>query len=249
MVIPQHPFRSQWQPIEVIVMGYRIVDTIEGAALEAIYLFCNQHPREVAGQPIGLFSTTDPKESEWNLRVMPESHRLEGPTEEALRGMMRFVNVQYHYQMLLRREMGQLVHAARSHFREADRLITQVDQLRALAVEKDGIIAARNETIQHREDQINESDAIITQRNTIIEFLQEQIQDLILEVDDANAHINELQQQPAPPVVPAPAEEEEEDPEEIEGVSEIDSEHGDPVISPHHSSSGSQSSVGNLDDF
>jgi hypothetical protein len=112
MVIPQHPFRSQWQPIEVFVMGYRIVDTIEGAALEAIYLFCNQHPREVAGQPIGLFSTTDPKESEWNLRVMPESHRLEGPTEETLRGMMRFVNVQYHYQMLLRREMGQLVHAA-----------------------------------------------------------------------------------------------------------------------------------------
>jgi hypothetical protein len=26
--------------------------------------------------------------------------------------------------MLLHREMGQLVHAARSHFREADRLIT-----------------------------------------------------------------------------------------------------------------------------
>jgi hypothetical protein len=92
-------------------------------------------------------------------------------------------------------------------------------------------------------------DAIITQRNTIIEFLQEQIQDLILEVDDVNAHINELQQQPAPPVVPAPAAEEEEDPEEIAGVSEIDSEHGDPVLSPHHSSSGSQSSVGNLDDF
>jgi hypothetical protein len=36
---------------------------------------------------------------------------------------------------------------------------------------------------------------------------------------------------------------------DIEGVSEIDSEHGDPVISPHHSSSGSQSSVGNFDDF
>jgi hypothetical protein len=69
----------------------------------------------------------------------------------------------------------------------------------------------------------------ITQRNTIIEFLQEQIHDLILEV-------------PAPEV-------EEEDPEEIEGVSEIDPEHGDPVISPHHSSSGSQSSVGNFDDF
>jgi hypothetical protein len=88
----------------------------------------------------------------------------------------------------------------------------------------------------------------MNQRNTIIDFLQEQIHDLILEVDDANAHINELQQQPVPPEVPTP-EEEEEDPEEIEGVSRIDFEHGDPVISPHHSSSGSQSSVGNFDDF
>jgi hypothetical protein len=34
------------------MMGYRIVDTIEGAALEAIYRFCNQHPKEVAGQPL-----------------------------------------------------------------------------------------------------------------------------------------------------------------------------------------------------
>jgi TolA-binding protein len=117
-----------------------------------------------------------------------------------------------------------------------------------VVIEKDGIIATQNETIHHREDQINESDHIITQRGTVIEFLQAQIHDLILEVDDANAHINELQQQPVPPAALAP-EEEEEDPEEIEGVSGIDSEHEDPVISPHHSSSGSQSSVGNFDDF
>jgi hypothetical protein len=67
--------------------------------------------------------------------------------------------------------------------------------------------------------------------------------------DDAQAHIEELQQQPILPAIPIVPEEEEEDLEEIEGVSEIDSEHGDPVLSPHHSSSGSQSSVGNFDDF
>jgi hypothetical protein len=49
MTFPQHPSRSQRQPIEINMMGYQIVDTIEGAALEAIYAFCNQHPREVAG--------------------------------------------------------------------------------------------------------------------------------------------------------------------------------------------------------
>jgi hypothetical protein len=230
------------------VVGYRIVDTIEGAALEAIYLFCNQHPREVVGQPIGLFPTTNPNDPEWNLRVVPEGHRLEGSTEEALRGTIRFMNVQNHYQLLLRRGMGQLISIAQGHFRNTDQQLTQIEQLQALVTEKKEIIAAREETIHHREDQINESDAMITQQNTIIEFLQEQIHDLILEVDDAHAQINELQQQPVPPVVPSP-EAEEEDPEEIEGVSGIDSEHGDPVLSPHHSSSGSQSSVGNFDDF
>jgi hypothetical protein len=88
------------------VVGYRIVDTIEGAALEAIYSFCNQHPRELAGQPIGLFPTTDPDDPEWNLRVVLEGHRLEGSTEEALRGTVRFMNIQNHYQLLLRRGMG-----------------------------------------------------------------------------------------------------------------------------------------------
>jgi hypothetical protein len=57
-----------------------------------------------------------------------------------------------------------------------------------------------------------------------------------------------LHEQPVQPVVDE-SEEEEEDPKEVEGVSEIDSKHGDPVLSPHHSSSGSQSSVGNFDDL
>jgi chromosome segregation ATPase len=140
---------------------------------------------------------------------------------------------------------------AQSHYRNADRQVTQIVELQALVTEKEEIIAARDETILHGEDQINESDAIITQRNTIIEFLQEQIHDLILEVDDAHAHINELQQQPVPPALPVAPEAEEEDLEEIEGVSDLDSEHGDPEPhpQPNHSSSGSQSSVGDLDNF
>jgi chromosome segregation ATPase len=151
--------------------------------------------------------------------------------------------------MLLRREIGHLITAARSFHGDAARYFTQADQLQAVVIEKNGIIATQNETIHHREDQINESDHIITQRDTVIEFLQAQVQDLILAVDDAQAQIEELQQPPIPPVAPAAPEAEEEDPEEIEGVSELDSEHGDPVVSPHHSSSGSQSSVGNFDDF
>jgi hypothetical protein len=59
-----------------------------------------------------------------------------------------------------------------------------------------------------------------------------------------------LHEQPVHPDVDEfESEEEEEEPEEIEGVSEIDFEHGDTALSPYHSSSGSQSSMGNLDDF
>jgi hypothetical protein len=80
--------------------------------LEAIYLFCNQHPREVPGRPIGIFSTTDPNDPEWNLRVVPEGHKLQGSTKEALRGTLWFMKVQHHYQLLLRHEMGQLINTA-----------------------------------------------------------------------------------------------------------------------------------------
>jgi hypothetical protein len=69
--------------------------------------------------------------------------------------------------------MSQLTSIAQGHYRNADRQVTQIEELQALVTEKEEIIAEREETIIHREDQINESDAIITQRNTIIEFLQE----------------------------------------------------------------------------
>jgi hypothetical protein len=69
VTIPQHPFRSQWQPIEVDVVGYRLVDTIETAALEAIHIFYDQHSMEVAGYYIGLFLAIDSSDPEWNFRI------------------------------------------------------------------------------------------------------------------------------------------------------------------------------------
>ena len=72
-----------------------------------------------------------------------------------------------------------------------------------------------------------------------------------MELGDAIDHIGMLHEQPIPPVVPTEPTAEEEDPEEIEGVSEIDSEHvpAEPNPQPDDYSSSSASSVGNLDDF
>jgi hypothetical protein len=167
---------------------------IETAALEAIHLFCDQHPMEVAGYPIGLFPAIDSGDPEWNFRIAHYGHMLGDSAEDTLQNTIRFMNVQHHYQLLLRRGMGQLTSVEQGRYRNADRQVTKIVELQALVTEKEEIITACEEAILHRKDQINESDAIITQRNTIIEFLQEQIHDLILEVDDAHAHIDELQQ-------------------------------------------------------
>jgi hypothetical protein len=163
------------------------------------------------------------------------------------------MNVWYRYQILQRRGMSQMTSIAQGYRRNINRQITQIEELQATITGKDEVIAQRVETITHREDQIIESDTLIIQCNTIIEFLQEQVHDLTLELDDAIAHIGMLHEQPAPPIAPEEfeSEDEEEDSEEIEGVSDLDSEHGDPKPNsqPNRSSYGSQSSVGNLDDF
>jgi hypothetical protein len=118
----------------------------------------------IAGYPIGLFPAIDSSDPEWNFRIDHvvtcwEIHLA----EEMVRNITRFMNVQHHYQILLLRSMGQLTSVAQSHYQNAHRQVTQIVELQALVTQKDEIIAARDETILHREDQINESDAIITQ--------------------------------------------------------------------------------------
>ena len=112
-------------------------------------------------------------------------------------------------------------------------------------------VAGRDHAIAQFELQVLEHGAEIVQRNTVIAFLQEQVHELQVDLDDAMAHIGMLHEQPIPPVVPAEPAAAEEDPEEIEGVSEIDSEHApaEPNPQPDDSSSGSASSVGILNDF
>jgi hypothetical protein len=141
MTIPQHPFRSQWQPIEVDVVGYHLVDTFETAALEAIHTFYDQHPLEVAKHPIGLFPAIDSSDPEWNFRIAHYGHMLEDLAEETLRGTIRFMNAHHHYQIFLRRGMSLLTGIAQGHYRNADRWVTQIEELQALVTEKEEIIA------------------------------------------------------------------------------------------------------------
>jgi hypothetical protein len=145
-----------------------------------------------------------------------------------------------------------LVSEAQVTHSKLDRQITQAERASGSSYCPDEVIAQCEGTIGHREDQIVESDAIISQRNTVIEFLQEQAQDLTSELEDAYAYIEYLLEHPMAPDVPdQPVGNKEEDPEEIEGVSDLDFEHEgpEPEAQSNDLSFGSESSVGNLDDF
>ena len=109
-------------------------------------------------------------------------------------------------------------------------------------------VAGRDQAIAQFEHQALEHGAKIVQRDTVIGYLQGQVNELQADWADALAQVGMLQEQLDAPAEPAAAEE---DPEEIDGVSDLDSEHAlaEPNPQPDDSSSGSASSVGNLDDF
>ena len=140
--------------------------------------------------------------------------------------------------------MGQVMDLAQTFQRGLSLRDTQIQGLNEA-------IAGRDNAIAQYELQVLEHGAEIVQRNTVIAFLQEQVHELQMELGDVIDHIGMLHEQPIPPVVLAKPAAAEEDPEQMEGVSDIASEHAlaEPNPQPDDSSFGSASSVGNLDDF
>jgi hypothetical protein len=124
MTIPQHPSRSLWQPIEIDVVGHRLADTFEAAALEAINIFYDQHPDEVFGYPIGLFLVADSRDPEWTFRVSHFGHLLGNLTVETLRATVRFMNAQYRYQILQCHDMSHTTNIAQGYHRNINWQIT-----------------------------------------------------------------------------------------------------------------------------
>jgi len=108
MVIPHHP-TLDWPAIEIEVVGHRLVDAFDAAALKAITTFCEQHPQEVAAYPIGLFPTVFEHDAEGKFRTTHFAHLLgDDVVEETFRSVMRYLNAHYHQQERLRQHMTQV---------------------------------------------------------------------------------------------------------------------------------------------
>jgi uncharacterized protein (DUF3084 family) len=106
------------------------------------------------------------------------------------------MNAQYRYQTLQQHGIYQPTSIAQGYRTQIGWQNTQIEELQATVTAKEEIIAQRDETIQHREDQIVESDALVVQRDTVIDFLQEQVHELNLNLGQAIDHISMLHEQP-----------------------------------------------------
>jgi hypothetical protein len=152
------------------VVDHRLADTFEAAAMEAIHVFCDQHPKDIAGHPIGLFPAMDSRDPEWTFRVTYCDHLLGSLAGKTLRATVRFMNAQYRYQTLQQHDIYRLTNIAQGYHNQVGRQNTQIKELQATVTAKEEIITQREETIQHQEDQIVESDALVVQRELSLTF-------------------------------------------------------------------------------
>jgi hypothetical protein len=136
VTIPHHP-TLEWQSIEIEVVGYRLVDAFEAAALKAITTFCEQHLNAVAAYPIGLFPAVFAHDAEWIFRTTYLGHLVGDIAEETLRAVIRYMNAQYRLQSLKQRCMDDMVNLAQDFHRG---LTLKDDQIHSLVKELPGEI-------------------------------------------------------------------------------------------------------------
>ena len=96
------------------MVGYRVVDAFEIAALKAITTFCEHHPDEVATYPIGLFPTVSAGNAKWLFRTTHFGHLVGDVAEETIQAVIRYMNAQSHYQILQQRHMDQVIDLAQT---------------------------------------------------------------------------------------------------------------------------------------
>ena len=148
------------------MVGYRLVDAFETAALKAITTFCEHHPNEVAAYPIGLFPAVSASNAEWLFRATHFGHLVGDVTDETIQTVVRYMNAQYRYQVLQQRHMDQVMDSAQTFQRGLSLRDTQIQGLNEA-------VAGRDHAIAQFELQVLEHGAEIVQRNTVIPFLQE----------------------------------------------------------------------------
>mgnify|MGYP000845504484 FL=1 len=239
MVIPQHPLNG-WEPIVTQMVGHYLLDTWELTAMRAMTTFCSSHPLEVVLTAFGLFPAPDPADPLWLDRMAHVDVVATLDPVGALRTTAMCLDGLYRLHTYQSYAVAQLVdHAQALH------LAVQLrdGQLQEASTE----LESRATLIAQLHGQVHELQDTVSDRDATINFLEDQFHDLQLEMDEAQGQLHAIQH--AQDALHAPPDEmqvdEEDEPQEIEGVSEMDSEDQAPQPAPVevHTPAASEASV------
>jgi hypothetical protein len=95
MTIPQHPLNPVWLAIENEVVGHRLIDSWEAAAMKALTTFCEQHPLEVILARDGLFPAVSESDPSWLDRLAHLGHLVDQIIIETKVFSVRCMNALY----------------------------------------------------------------------------------------------------------------------------------------------------------
>src|SRR6185312_2347645 len=226
-----HPFPAHWASLELEVVGHRLVDTWEIAAMRALNKFCEKNYAAVTLAPIGLFPAEQPNDPNWLSRVGHTRYLQQNRAAETISMSMKCMNALYRLQTLQAKAMAQIIGSTwTSH----------------------EIVTARNEQIAdldahigQLEGQVEERDALLDERDADFALLEQESTAQQFQLNNALDHIEMLEDQQAQP------EAMEEETQEVQCILGLDTTSGVPMppLLGAHSPVRSESSVNNLDDF
>ncbi|CAO2181067.1 unnamed protein product, partial [Urochloa humidicola] len=263
--VAPHPDRPWWPGLDTEVVGYRLQDTIERAALRVLGVFCDHHPTEVMLAPIGLLPAPQPYDPLWLDRVsyLDATVAFHGGVETA-QDLACLVRILYRVQSVQHRALAEVTERAMTFHADLGQLRADhtdlSTQLIAMDVDRtdlQGLVAELQDQVTHLQGQVEELQTEQIEYLDRITELEDDVHDYQAQLHDAQGLIEVLQEQgPEAQDVEMEDEEEEEpmevevEPEELQGISGTDtvSAVAPPPAAPG-SPAESAASVNDLDDF
>jgi hypothetical protein len=95
MTIPQHPLNPAWLAIETEVVGHRLIDSWEAAAMKTLTTFCEQHPLEVILAAARLFLAVSESDPLWLDRLARLGHLVDHIPIETIVFSVQCLNALY----------------------------------------------------------------------------------------------------------------------------------------------------------
>ena len=155
-----HPFPAHWASLELEVVGHRLVDTWEIAAMRALNKFCEKNYAAVTLAPIGLFPAEQPNDPNWLSRVGHTGYLQQNRAAETISMSVKCMNALYCLSTLQAKAMAQIIGSAQTSHE--------------IVNAKNEHIADLDAHIGQLEGQVEERDTLLDERNTDFALLEQQ---------------------------------------------------------------------------